>query len=63
MAGSLAFTALSPAFGFVVDAAGLGAAHLALAVLFLAGAGALLAVLIRPGPDALHGKIREEKQA
>lgn len=57
MAGSLAFAFLSPAFGRLVDAAGLRTAHIALGAFFLAGAGLLLAALLRPGPDPLHVKM------
>lgn len=57
MAGSLAFTILSPVFGRIVDIAGLRAAYFALAMLFLIGAGLLLAVLLKPGPAGLHDKM------
>jgi len=57
MAGSLAFAILSPAFGRIVDSAGLRAAFFALGALFLTGGGFLLALLLKPGPDGLHDKI------
>jgi MFS family permease len=52
MAGSLAFVLLSPVFGQIVDAFSLRAAYFGLAGLFLGGAFILLAILLKPQPDA-----------
>lgn len=62
MAGSLAFTILSPAFGRVVDAAGLGVSYLALGALYLTAAGLLLAVLLKSGLEELRGTITARSQ-